>query len=65
MRGKKTVLYTYAPRGARSPEALNWDRRVRSEAAKARRQKLTKILNIRGSKTVNKIRTYFPDNVSD
>lgn len=45
--------------------ASDWDRRLRSEVAKAGGQKLTKILNIPGSKTVNKISTYFPDNVSD
>lgn len=30
-----------------------------------RGEHLTKVLNIRGSKTVNKIRTYFPENISD
>lgn len=39
--------------------------RIKREATKAGGRKLTKILTIRGSKAVNKIRTYFPDNVSD
>lgn len=38
---------------------------LNGEAAKAGGRKLTKIPTIRGSKTVNKIRAYCPDDVSD
>lgn len=64
--GWESCVRTHGGKAEPQKHTFTWDRRVRPEAAKAGGQELTKVLNIRGSKIVKKkIRTDFPDNVSD
>lgn len=52
--GWESCVRTHGGKPEPQKLTLTWDRRVRSEAAKAGGQELTKVLNIRGSKIVKK-----------